>query len=156
MRRADAVDTHTAAQLLHDFNCEFDEPAPAVPMLARRLGELIDGGDTVVLLGGDGPDGVAVIRLRESIWSDGRECYLAELYVRPAHRGRGIGRALMEAVLAEARARGADRIEIGVDEPDLGARRLYESLGFSNHVAGPDSPVMFVYELDLGELGGGR
>ena len=149
VRQATAAETHDAAQLLHDFNREFGESTPPVATLARRLGDLIDGGDTVVLLAGDGPDGVAVIRLRYALWSEGREAYLAELYVRPSHRGLGIGRALMNAVLTECRRSGADRVEIGVDEPDVPARRLYESLGFTNRARDPDGPVMFVYELDL-------
>jgi ribosomal protein S18 acetylase RimI-like enzyme len=55
----------------------------------------------------------------------------------------------MEAALREARRRGADSMDIGVDEPDLAARQLYESLGFTNRVGGPDGPVMFVYEREL-------
>ena len=54
----------------------------------------------------------------------------------------------MEAALREARGRGADTMDIGVDEPDLAARHLYESLGFTNR-AGEDGPVMYVYERDL-------
>jgi hypothetical protein len=38
-------------------------------------------------------------------------------------------------------------MDIGVDEPDLPARRLYESLGFSNREGG-DGPLMYVYERD--------
>ncbi len=92
---------------------------------------------------------LAVLRFRPALWSSGLECYLAELYVKPVRRGKGLGRALMEAALEEARNRGADRIEIGVDEPDLAARHLYESLGFTNRVGGAQGPVMFVYERDL-------
>ena len=55
----------------------------------------------------------------------------------------------MEAALREARAAGADSMDIGVDEPDQAARRLYESLGFSNRVDGADGPVMYVYEREL-------
>jgi ribosomal protein S18 acetylase RimI-like enzyme len=149
VRIATAGDSEQAARLLHDFNREFGEPAPPVSALSRRVASLIDGGDTVVILGGDGPDGVAVLRLRPALWSEHTECYLAELYVRPALRGRGLGRAIMQAVLAEARRRDADTIEIGVDEPDLGARHLYESLGFTNRVREGDEAVMYVYELDL-------
>jgi ribosomal protein S18 acetylase RimI-like enzyme len=93
--------------------------------------------------------GIAVLRLRAAIWSAGLECYLAELYVVPRQRGRGIGRALMQAALHEARARGADTMDIGVDEPDLAARRLYESMGFSHRTGGPDGPLMYVYEREL-------
>jgi ribosomal protein S18 acetylase RimI-like enzyme len=110
--------------------------------------QLLDGGDTLVLLAGDGPDGLAVLRFRPAIWSTGLECYLAELYVAPVWRGRGLGRRLMEAALRAARDRGADSMDIGVDEPDLAARRLYESLGFTNR-SGGDGPLMYVYEREL-------
>ena len=150
VRLADPDDAAVIGRLLHDFNREFDEPTPAPSALAERLRQLIEGGDTLVLLAGDGPDGLAVLRIRAAIWSAGLECYLAELYVTPASRGRGLGRALMESALREARARGADTMDIGVDEPDLAARRLYESLGFSNRAGGADGPLMYVYERELG------
>jgi GNAT superfamily N-acetyltransferase len=150
VRRANADDAHSVAQLLHDFNCEFNEPTPPVADLEQRIAHLLQGGDTVVLLVGARPDGLAVLRFRDAIWSSGLECYLAELYVTPAQRGNGLGRALMEAALREARDRGAHTMEIGVDEPDLVARRLYESLGFSNRSGSSDGPLMFVYERDIG------
>ena len=84
VRRADADDAAVVGRLLHDFNREFDEPTPEPAALAGRLGQLIEGGDTLVLLAGDGPDGLAVLRFRAAIWSSGLECYLAELYVTPA------------------------------------------------------------------------
>ena len=155
IRPADPDDAPVIGRLLYDFNREFDEPTPEPAVLAERLRQLIEGGDTLVLLAGDGPDGLAVLRFRAAIWSSGLECYLAELYVEPACRGRGLGRALMEAALREARGRGADTMDIGVDEPDLAARRLYESLGFTNRAGGADGPLMYVYErqLDDGETG---
>ena len=148
-RHAGVGEAAVVAQLLHDFNREFDEPTPPVDELAERVAELIAGGESVVLLIGEDPLGLAVLRFRPAIWSTGLECYLAELYVRPSSRGRGLGRALMEAALREARERGADTMEIGVDEPDLAARRLYESLGFSNRSGGTAGPLMYLYELDL-------
>jgi GNAT superfamily N-acetyltransferase len=149
VRRADVGDALVVAELLHDFNREFDEPTPPIRALADRISQLLEGGDTVVLVAGGGPDGLAVLRFRPAIWSSGRDCYLAELYVVPSQRGRGIGRTLMEAAIQEARDRGADTMEIGVDEPDLAARSLYESLGFTNRTGGVDGPLMYVYERDL-------
>ena len=135
--------------MLYEFNTEFDEPTPTPAALAERMRQLLDGGDTQVLLAGDEPEGLAVLRFRPAIWSTGLECYLAELYVRPAWREKGMGRALMEAVLREARDRGADTMDIGVDEPDLVARHLYETMGFTNRTGGPDGSLMFVYEREL-------
>jgi ribosomal protein S18 acetylase RimI-like enzyme len=148
IRLAARDDADAIGRLLYAFNREFGEPTPEPSTLAERMRQLLDGGDTLVMLAGDGPDGLAVLRFRAAIWSTGLECYLAELYVSPARRGQGLGRALMEAVLREARNRGADTMDIGVDEPDIAARRLYESLGFTNR-AGEDGPVMYVYERDL-------
>ena len=149
VRQAAPADAGAAGQLLYDFNREFGEPAPAPSALAERLRQLIDGGDTMVLLAGDGPDGLAVLRFRAALWSTGLESYLAELYVTPARRGQGLGRALMEAALREARLRGADTMDINVDEPDLAARQLYESLGFTNRAGGADGPLMYFYEREL-------
>jgi ribosomal protein S18 acetylase RimI-like enzyme len=149
VRHADSDDTRAIAQLLHDFNREFDEPTPTVEMLERRIAHLLQGDDTVILVAGSGPDGLAVLRFREAISSSGLECYLAELYVIPARRGNGFGRALIETAVREARNRGADTMEIGVDEPDHVARHLYESLGFNNRSGGSEGPLMYVYERDL-------
>ncbi len=55
----------------------------------------------------------------------------------------------MEAALKEARMRGADSIDIGVDEPDVAARRLYESLGYTNRASGGTGPLMYIYEREL-------
>jgi GNAT superfamily N-acetyltransferase len=150
VRLAGRDDADAIGRLLHAFNREFDEPTPAPAALADRMRRLLDGDEMVVLLAGDGPDGpdgLAVLRFRAAIWSSGLECYLAELYVTPPRRGQGLGRALMQAALREARDRGADTMDIGVDEPDLAARRLYESLGFSNKTG--EDAVMYVYERDL-------
>lgn len=148
-RLAAGPDLFRVGRLLHDFNTEYGEPAPAPEEIAVRIGELIDGGETSVLVAGE-PEakGLAVLRFRPSIWSAGFECYLAELYVVPAERGRGYGRALMTAVLEHARIRGADHIDLGTSEDDVAARGLYESFGF-RRTEGPEGPIMFVYEREL-------
>jgi len=147
-RVASRSDAEAIGKLLHDFNKEFGEPAPQPAVLANRIDRLLQDKDTTVVLVGDGPDGLAALRFRLAIWSEGLECYLAELYVVPDRRGQGLGRVLMEGALSVARERGADTMNIEVDEPDMAARQLYESLGFSNREGG-DGPVMYVYERNL-------
>jgi ribosomal protein S18 acetylase RimI-like enzyme len=149
VHEATEADLPAVAQLLHDFNDEFGDPAPEPDLLHRRLRELLAGGDTGLLVAGEEPVGLSVMRFRLSIWSPGHECYLAELYVVPAQRGQGIGRALMEASMRYARARGADYMDLGTAETDTAARRLYESLGFDNHEGKPGGPVNYYYEREL-------
>ena len=149
VRQADRTDADAVGRLLHDFNTEFEDVTPGPGRLAERFVELIDAGDTVVLLAGDGPDGLAVLRFRRSIWTPGLECYLAELYVAPDHRGRGLGRALMKAGVELARERGADYIDLVTGEDDTAARSLYESLGFDNRAGKPGGPVNLYYEREL-------
>src|SRR5476649_68172 len=93
IRRAGSADAGHIARLLDDFNREFGEPTPGVEQLTRRVLALLESGETSVLLLGGMPDGLAVLRFRPAIWSQALECYLAELYVVPAMRRQGLGRA---------------------------------------------------------------
>jgi GNAT superfamily N-acetyltransferase len=136
-------------RLLDEFNREFDEPTPGAEFLAARIEELLHEGDTAVLLAGSGPDGLAVLRFRPAIWSQALECYLAELYVAPALRRQGLGRALMHAAIELARRRGAAHMELGTGEQDVAARVLYESFGFSNREGKPGGPLNYYYEREL-------
>jgi ribosomal protein S18 acetylase RimI-like enzyme len=150
VRIAGPDDAEAAGRLLHDFQLEFEEETPGPDAIAQRLRALIASGETVVLLAGsDAAAGVAVLRFRASIFRPALECYLAELYVAPSQRRRGLGRALMEAAIAEARVRGADYMDLGTSEADIAARSLYESLGFRNREKGPGGPISYFYERDL-------
>jgi ribosomal protein S18 acetylase RimI-like enzyme len=149
VRRGELADAQAIGRLLHDFNTEFGEPTPGPRALAERVVQLLADGQTTVLLGGAGPDGLAVLRFRPAIWTPGLECYLAELYVVPDRRGQGLGRALMEAAIEQARREGADHMDLGTGDDDVAARALYESLGFSNRDGGPDGPINYFYEREL-------
>jgi GNAT superfamily N-acetyltransferase len=149
IRRGEPADAEAIGQLLHDFNLEYEQESPPPAVIAARLRELMASGDTVVLLAGEGPDGLALMRFRPSIWVEGLECYLGELYVVPDRRGQGLGRALMEEVLDVAREKGAGHIELNTSDDDVAARALYEQLGFTNREGKPDGPVMYYYEREL-------
>lgn len=55
---------------------------------------------------------------------------LVAMYVTPRARGRGVGRRLVEAVLAEAAARGSERVVLEVTSGNAPAIALYERMGF--------------------------
>ncbi|HLM09143.1 MAG TPA: GNAT family N-acetyltransferase [Thermoleophilaceae bacterium] len=149
VRRATVADSEAIGRLLHDFNTEFDEPTPGAYALANRVGQLLEDGELMVLLVGAGPDGLAALRFRPSLWAEALECYLAELYVVPESRGRGMGRALMETAIERARERGATYMDLGTGEDDHAARALYESLGFNNRGGKPDGPINYFYEREI-------
>jgi ribosomal protein S18 acetylase RimI-like enzyme len=149
IRRAEAGDAATVAQLLHDFNSEYEDYTPGVPALSERIGELLSDGAITVLLAGDPAAGFALFRLRPSPWAKACDAYLEELYVVPERRRQGIGRALLEASINAARESGANHFELTTGETDTEARALYESRGFTNHEGAPDGPRMLYYELDL-------
>ena len=83
-----------------------------------------------------------------------RPVFLSQLYCDPARTGRGHGAALIEWVLAEARAWGADAVQLSVFSENYGAQRFYRRYGFE-HVADIDFWVgdhrddEFLYELAL-------
>lgn len=141
-------DAPLIARLLHDFNTEFETETPGVAELTRHATRMLREGEMTVLLGGAGPDGLALLRFRPSVWTDKSEAYLQELYVVPAGRGEGIGEALLEAAIEESRRAGAEWIELNTAETDVAARRLYSKLGFTNK-EGPQGATMLYYEREL-------
>ena len=71
-------------------------------------------------------------------------CGLAELkrlYVRPAFRGHGIGRALTEQIIADARAEGYHTLQLDTQPFLPEAIRLYRKLGFAEMKGYNPSPL---------------
>ena len=90
--------------------------------------------------------GCVVLRLL-----DPRTAEMKRLYVRAAHRGKGLGRLLAEAAIRAAREAGCTRIVLDT-LPSMGeARRLYESLEFRRippYLEKP-TPNALCFELSL-------
>jgi ribosomal protein S18 acetylase RimI-like enzyme len=73
---------------------------------------------------------------------------LHDLVVDPAHRRAGIGRALLERMLAELAGRGAPRVVLSTAERNAAARRLFAEAAFR--------PTMVEMTRDLGGAAAGR
>lgn len=75
------------------------------------------------------PCGMAVFFHNFSTWTGRPGLYLEDLYVTPAARGAGVGKALMARLAALARQRGCARFEWGVLASNLPAAAFYHRLG---------------------------
>jgi len=72
-----------------------------------------------------------------------------DMAVRPEARGRGVGRALMLAVEAEARTRGACKITLEVLSGNDTAKGLYAALGYGDYALDPQAGTALFWEKKL-------
>lgn len=94
---------------------------------------------------------VAIRRIEEGI------CELKRLWVRPAFRGTGLGRRLVEVILDEARSVGYRRVRLDTLPSMTAAQALYLSLGFVDIPPYNDHPIEGTrfMEAAIGEPSGG-
>jgi ribosomal protein S18 acetylase RimI-like enzyme len=150
IRSAGVEDAGDLARLLHDFNTEYEEQTPGVEELTAHYRELLAAGELIaLLLTGEGLEGFCQLRLKRSHYTGLPDAHIEELYVIPSRRGRGSGRALLEAAMEAAREEGATHIELTTAESDAEALALYASAGFTNRERGPDGPRMLYLEREL-------
>jgi len=129
IRLAEPADLDTVAGLLCAFRDWWGASTPTDETMRGAVEQLLHDPNTVYLLAGS--SGLAQLRFRLSAWTGVEDCWLEDVFVSDDARGTGLGRALVEAAIERARARGCRRIELDVQEDNEHAIRLYEKCGFS-------------------------
>jgi ribosomal protein S18 acetylase RimI-like enzyme len=143
IRRATKTDTLALGRLgallvrtHHDFDSK--RFIPATPQTERGYGSFLTSQvaneDVVILVAEEagevigytyaGIEGMDYMSLR------GPAGALYDIVVDPSRRGRGVGRQLLDATLAELRARGAPRVVLSTAEQNATAQQLFAHAGF--------------------------
>ena len=116
------------------LSAQFDEHGIDAGDVARGARGLIESPErgAIFLATVDGTRvGIAAMPFTWTLEHGGLVAWLDELYVLPSMRDRGIGRALLDHVLAAARAAGCLAIDLEVDTSHARVERLYERRGFT-------------------------
>lgn len=103
-----------------DIAATLEDPA------GRRhvFGAFTDAGELVGIVG----------VTRDALEKMSHKGYVWGMYVAPGHQGQGIAKQLLEAAITHARTiSGLEQLRLIVGEANVGARRLYESVGFKSY-----------------------
>lgn len=146
IRQATPADLDLVAPLFDGYRQFYHNPAD--PIVAREfIADRLGLQDSVIFLAERDGAGLGFVQLYPVFSSagtrPGRLWLLNDLFVAPAGRRLGVGRALMERATAHARATGATGLFLQTARDNHEAQALYRSLGYRR------DDLYLVYELHL-------
>jgi GNAT superfamily N-acetyltransferase len=132
IRPATEADVPTILELICDL-ATYERAPNEVTATEEQLTNVLFRGNPAahVLLAfeGEAAVGFAVFFYNFSTWLGRAGLYLEDLFVRPEHRGKGYGRALLVELAKIARDRGCGRMEWAVLDWNQPAIEFYRTLG---------------------------
>jgi GNAT superfamily N-acetyltransferase len=132
IRSATEADVPIILSLIGEL-AEYERAPDAVVATETGLREVLFGAkrsaEVLLALEKGGPVGFAVYFYNFSTWLGRPGLYLEDLFVRPAVRGKGYGRALLERLAQIAQKRGCGRMEWAVLDWNDPAIQFYRKLG---------------------------
>lgn len=129
LRDAQPADKAAWLTLWQDYLTYYDVTLPA-GVTEATWARIIDPDHRLacrLAVEGDRVLGFATHHNHCSTWVAGEDCYLEDLFVAKASRGKGVGRSLIEDLMAIARTKGWHRVYWHTDETNTTARKLYDS-----------------------------
>lgn len=146
--RPAAVSDLEAAAALFDAYRQFYEQPSDLALARRFITERFQRKESVLIVAEDASGALIGFTQIYPTFCSVRAAHtfvLYDLFVAPAARGTGAGRALMLAAEAHARKAGAARMELSTARTNLIGQSLYESLGWERDI------TFLVYGRDLRE-----
>jgi GNAT superfamily N-acetyltransferase len=132
IRSTSAADVPIILSLIREL-AEYERAPDAVVATETGLRDVLFGpkrsAEVLLALEGGEPVGFAVYFYNFSTWLGRPGLYLEDLFVRPAVRGKGFGRALLERLAQIAKERGCGRMEWAVLDWNDPAIQFYRRLG---------------------------
>jgi GNAT superfamily N-acetyltransferase len=126
---ADAAVILRFVRELAAFEREPDAVEASEDSLAEALFGAHPAAEAVIAEADGAPVGFALFFHNFSTWTGRRGLYLEDLYVTPAARGRGVGRALLRHLAGVALDRGCARFEWAVLDWNVDAIAVYRAVG---------------------------
>jgi ribosomal protein S18 acetylase RimI-like enzyme len=146
IRRASVTDLRIVAELFDGYRQFYGQPAD-YSLAEAFVRDRLTHNDSVVFLAlvSQSEDGLGFVQLYPSFSSVAarRIWILNDLFVAPAARQRGVGRALLDAARDHGLATGAKRLVLSTAAGNQDARALYESYGYKQE------DVFLAYKLEL-------
>ncbi|MBA8825077.1 GNAT superfamily N-acetyltransferase [Saccharopolyspora lacisalsi] len=132
IREVTESDVATVVGLVHEL-ADYEQAADECHLTTEQLRTALFGRSPALFghvaeVGGE-VVGFALWFLNFSTWRGTHGIYLEDLFVRPAHRGSGLGRALLNSLARECDARGYARLEWSVLDWNAPAINFYKSIG---------------------------
>jgi GNAT superfamily N-acetyltransferase len=141
IRRIEARD-EARWRVLWEGYCRFYERDLSEAITRHTWARIMDAASPVHAIvaegNGDAVIGIANYVLHENTWTLTPVCYLEDLFVDPAARAHGVGKQLIDSLLAEMKAQGWSRLYWNTKENNYRARGLYDKFtphsGFLRYV----------------------
>jgi ribosomal protein S18 acetylase RimI-like enzyme len=107
---------------------KYDLPADLTDLTWRRLLDPAHPFQGLAALDGERIAGIVHFHVHASTWARVGYCYLEDLFVDPACRGKGLGRTLIEAVYRAADEQGIERVYWHTENTNERAQQLYRQV----------------------------
>jgi diamine N-acetyltransferase len=134
-RLATAADLPVLVELMAEFYAESGYPLDrqrAGAAMAELLADPTLGRIWLMVPTGE-PVGYVVMTLGFSLEYGGRDAFLDDLYLRPEHRGKGLGKLALATVLGACEEHGVRALHLEAERDNQAAQLLYRGAGFRDN-----------------------